>query len=151
MSRLLIPRVSCWLQTNFLIALKHILTHLSAGISCGEDRYNEEGCSRDPERAPMQWDSSYNAGFSGSGVETWLPVNQNYPSLNVEQQQADSSSHLAIYKALAQLRKNQPILAVSSYHQLSHLAAFVYRYFSDWPDKDQRERKCALLCEVRPQ
>src|SRR5258708_11044594 len=32
------------------------------------------GLGRDPERTPMQWDSSPNAGICPPGVEPWLPI-----------------------------------------------------------------------------
>ena len=40
------------------------------GINCGEEHYNDYGCSRDPERTPFQWDNTENAGFS-TGGSTW--------------------------------------------------------------------------------
>ena len=75
-----------------------------AGCNCGPDNYNLEYCSRDPERTPMQWDSSDNAGFTIAGVDPWLPINPNYATLNVEAQRSDPLSHLSIYKSLVQLR-----------------------------------------------
>ena len=40
------------------------------GVNCGEEHYNDYGCSRDPERTPFQWDDTENAGFS-TGGSTW--------------------------------------------------------------------------------
>ena len=48
-----------------------------AGLNCGEEHFNDFMCSRDPERTPMQWDSSDNAGFTRAD-KPWLPVNENY-------------------------------------------------------------------------
>ncbi len=84
-----------------------------AGCNCGPDRYLEQDCSRDPERTPMQWSNAENAGFADAGVETWLPVNADYVTVNVEAQNADPSSHLAIYSAMAIRKKNEPVLRVS--------------------------------------
>lgn len=61
-------------------------------------------CSRDPERTPMQWDTSKNAGFS-SGNKTWLPLNSNYWYVNAESEGDDSKSHWSVYRQLAHLRK----------------------------------------------
>ena len=64
----------------------------------------EDGCSRDPERTPMQWDSSAQAGFTTSS-QPWLPVNQNYrEGVNVREQREERDSHLGVYKQLVDLR-----------------------------------------------
>ena len=75
------------------------------GCNCGPELYLEPDCSRDPERTPMQWDDSANAGFSTSN-KTWLPVNKNYVSLNVDVQRGRADSHLEIYRRLVALRRD---------------------------------------------
>jgi len=65
---------------------------------------------RDPERTPMQWDASPNAGFSPAGVETWLPVNPDYQQVNVAREELDPKSTLNFYRRLLALRKSEPAL-----------------------------------------
>ena len=63
---------------------------------------------RDPERTPMQWDATENAGFSPG--RTWLPVNSDYASRNASAQKRDPASLLSWYKALIALRRARPEL-----------------------------------------
>ena len=69
-----------------------------------------EMVGRDPERTPMQWDASPNAGFAPAGVETWLPLAENYQEVNVAAQREDPSSTLSFYKRLLRLRREIPAL-----------------------------------------
>jgi alpha-glucosidase len=73
---------------------------------------------RDPERTPMQWDGSANAGFSsgpsGSSGKPWLPVNSDYASRNATVQAADPASLLSWYKALIALRRSRESLRSGS-------------------------------------
>lgn len=59
--------------------------------------------SRDPERTPLQWDGTQNAGFS-SAPKTWLPLNPNYVDLNLKAQKAADKSHFKFYQRLMKLR-----------------------------------------------
>ncbi len=63
---------------------------------------------RDPERTPMQWDSSEGSGFTKG--RPWLPVNPDYASRNVAAQQDDPGSLLSWYKALISLRRSRESL-----------------------------------------
>ncbi len=63
---------------------------------------------RDPERTPMQWDSSPNAGFTTG--KPWLPVAGNFKQVNVAAQSADPHSTLSFYKHLLHLRRDLPAL-----------------------------------------
>ena len=68
------------------------------GCNCGPINYVD--CSRDPARTPMQWDLTANAGFSGPNTTTWLPVNENYPDVNLESQEYQFSGHWFNFKTL---------------------------------------------------
>ncbi|NXQ32141.1 SLC31 protein, partial [Alaudala cheleensis] len=59
-----------------------------------------------PEKSPMQWDGQVNAGFT-EGNSSWLPVNSNYQSVNVEIQSARPNSTLSLYRALTSLRNSE--------------------------------------------
>ncbi len=61
---------------------------------------------RDPDRLPMQWDTSKNLGFSDHDV-TWLPVDTAQgPGHTVEVQRDDPDSLLSWYQELIDLRKH---------------------------------------------
>jgi alpha-glucosidase len=70
----------------------------------------EANVGRDPERSPMQWDASPNAGFAAAGVRPWLPVAENYRTVNVAAQMAESTSMLHFVRALLRLRRAMPVL-----------------------------------------
>ncbi|XP_071595576.1 amino acid transporter heavy chain SLC3A1 [Heliangelus exortis] len=59
-----------------------------------------------PEKSPMQWDGKVNAGFT-EGNSSWLPVNSDYQSVNVEIQVTWSNSTLNLYRELTSLRSNE--------------------------------------------
>ncbi|XP_010173532.1 neutral and basic amino acid transport protein rBAT isoform X1 [Antrostomus carolinensis] len=59
-----------------------------------------------PEKSPMQWDGKVNAGFT-EGNSSWLPVNSDYQSVNVEIQMTGSNSTLNLYRELTSLRNNE--------------------------------------------
>ena len=73
------------------------------------------GLGRDPERTPMQWDTSPNAGFSRPGVETWLPIADDADRINVAVELEDSHSMLNLTRALLRLRRDEPALHAGSY------------------------------------
>ena len=71
------------------------------------------GLGRDPERTPMQWDAGDNAGFSST--TPWLPLAQDYATVNVASQRDDARSTLSLHRQLIQLRRARPALSVGSY------------------------------------
>ena len=74
------------------------------------------GLGRDPCRTPMQWDGSSYAGFSSH--EPWLPLSDDYPTVNVQAQASNPNSHLRLYQQLLHLRKSHPALAIGRYQPL---------------------------------
>jgi alpha-glucosidase len=71
------------------------------------------GVGRDPERTPMQWSAAKNAGFTVG--QPWLPIAEDYASVNVKAQSTDPTSMLALYRRLIQLRRREPALSIGTY------------------------------------
>lgn len=71
-------------------------------------RYWPIYAGRDPARAPMQWSSELQAGFSTAAP--WIKVDPCYKNVNVENQLKDQHSLLNTYRELIQLRKKSKAL-----------------------------------------
>lgn len=69
--------------------------------------------SRDPERTPMQWNNSENAGFTNG--KPWLRLSATFKRKNVEVQKHDPYSMLCFYRQLIQLRQKEPSLTIGDY------------------------------------
>ncbi|MDM0005246.1 alpha-amylase family glycosyl hydrolase [Variovorax sp. J22G73] len=67
-----------------------------------------KGLGRDPQRTPMQWSAAEHAGFSQG--RPWLRLADDWATHNVELQQADGASMLALYRRLIALRRAEPAL-----------------------------------------
>ncbi|SFC62645.1 oligo-1,6-glucosidase [Halobiforma haloterrestris] len=86
---------------------------VEAVLESGEyDSYEEvrsvvEARSRDNARTPMQWSDEPHAGFTGEegDGEPWLPVNDDYESVNVAAARADGDSIWHYYRELIDLRE----------------------------------------------
>jgi len=86
------------------------------------------GVGRDPYRTPMQWDGSRNAGFTSA--TPWLPLSDDYPAVNVKEEEADPQSILTLYHRLLELRRTHAALAVGSYEPVAmtgDLLAYIRR------------------------
>ncbi|CAE7569703.1 MAL1, partial [Symbiodinium sp. CCMP2456] len=80
---------------------------------------------RDPERTPMQWTSGPQAGFS-SNASTWLPVNPDHTTVNVETESKDPTSPLEIMKATLAFRKSQSNLALGRITQVPDISGDLF-------------------------
>jgi alpha-glucosidase len=86
------------------------------------------GLGRDPERTPMHWDESPNAGFT-TGTP-WLPLGSEAERTNVARQRDDPSSILTLHRRLLALRRQHAALAVGSYEPVD-AAGNVLAYVRD--------------------
>ncbi|HEY8368569.1 MAG TPA: DUF3459 domain-containing protein, partial [Thermodesulfobacteriota bacterium] len=87
------------------------------------------GLGRDPERTPMQWDDSPNAGFT-TGTP-WLPLAADRQAVNVAAERRDAGSLLHFYRRLIALRRSEPALAVGAYAPVAaegDLVAYVRKH-----------------------
>jgi alpha-glucosidase len=71
---------------------------------------------RDPERTPMQWDASPNAGFAAG--DPWLPIAADHAKRNVAAQRDDPTSLFSLYRRLSWLRRSSPALRRGSYRTI---------------------------------
>jgi len=88
---------------------------------------------RDGCRAPMQWSSEINAGFSQ--CDPWLPVHSDYPTRNVTQQSSDPDSLLNFYKKIIKIRRSEPALQRGNFTPLNedpkHILAYQRQHNDD--------------------
>lgn len=91
-------------EVNDVSTLDEYQVALAAGLTPEQALRTVNNMSRDNARTPFQWDASPNAGFT-SGTP-WLPVNPNYPAINLEAQRDDPDSIYQFYRKLSALRKN---------------------------------------------
>lgn len=69
-----------------------------------------KGRGRDPERSPMLWDGSPNAGFTSPEATPWLPLLGTRERTNVAVEGTDPKSMLSLYRVLLSLRRQFPAL-----------------------------------------
>ncbi|MCA9999173.1 MAG: alpha-glucosidase C-terminal domain-containing protein, partial [Anaerolineales bacterium] len=93
---------------------------------------------RDPERTPMQWDGSAHAGFSGETAVPWLPVADNYKTINVTAQTNNPTSMLNFYCALTALRQAEPALNTGSYRTVDANNGNVFAYVRESLEENGR-------------
>ncbi|HEY9075848.1 MAG TPA: alpha-amylase family glycosyl hydrolase [Anaerolineaceae bacterium] len=92
----------------------------------------EGGYQRTQVRTPMQWNGGPNAGFSTAPAEAlYLPVEQAFKQVNVENQVSDPNSLLNAVRRLIQIRLAHPCLCASGGFEVVHAAfgdpLFIYK------------------------
>lgn len=75
----------------------------------------DKDAGRDPARTPMHWHNGANSGFTVPGQTPWLPLADNYPTVNVAMQKEEPTSTLNFYQTLIALRQRLPALQHGSF------------------------------------
>ncbi len=96
--------------------------------------------SRDSARTPVQWDSSPNAGFT-TAEYPWFYVNENYPKINVAQQEQDPNSILNFYRRAIALRKSLSCVREGDYREYQKNSQKLYIY-----SRQSQRQKLLVVC-----
>ncbi|MBE5974814.1 MAG: alpha-glucosidase [Paenibacillaceae bacterium] len=104
-------------QYDDISTLEEYQVAIENGLSKDQALEAVKRYSRDNARVPFQWDDSENAGFTTGTA--WLPVREDYPSINLHHQSADPDSVFHFYKKLIALRKNEEYKDTLVYGQLT--------------------------------
>ena len=75
------------------------------GMPYTDLKTKDGGYYRTGARTPMQWTGGKNAGFSDTDGELYLPVNENYTTVNCEAMEKDENSLLNAVKALVAAKR----------------------------------------------
>ncbi len=90
--------------------------------------------SRDSARTPMQWNTETHAGFT-TGTP-WLPVSDDYMTVNAETEEKDPDSILSWYRALADLRSTHDVLTAGSYEEILNDSEQIYGFIRKTDDTE---------------
>ncbi|MEZ5056702.1 MAG: alpha-glucosidase [Saprospiraceae bacterium] len=82
--------------------------------------------SRDNARTPFQWNGEKNAGFTEG--KPWLSINDNYPQVNVADQEKDPHSVLNYFRKMTRLRKENDCLVYGDFEDLAPNDPAIYAY-----------------------
>ncbi|GLS91646.1 glucan 1,6-alpha-glucosidase [Psychromonas marina] len=81
---------------------------------------------RDNARTPMQWNNTFNAGFSTG--KPWIKLNPNYVEINVESALSEPTSIFHYYQKLIKLRKQHAVIVYGEFQPLFEEHAQVFAY-----------------------
>lgn len=98
--------------------------------------------SRDNGRTPMQWDTTFNSGF-GKG-KPWLPVNENYKTVNVAAQENDPFSILNYFRKMIKLRRDNEVMVYGKFSPVDTENPDVFAF-----TRELREKKFLVLLNFK--
>jgi alpha-glucosidase len=96
-----------------------------------EKRVPGLGLGRDPERSPMPWDGSPNAGFTVPAAHPWLPLGADAGRRHVEAEARRPESMLSFTRALLALRRSHPALHRGGHRPIDGVPSEVFAYLRE--------------------
>lgn len=107
---------------------------LEAGKDMNEFLKIVHSQSRDNARTPVQWNSSFNAGFTNT--QPWIKVNENHTYINVEDQEKEANSILNYYREMIKFRKENLIFVYGDYESIDDSNPKIYAY-RRWDESEE--------------
>jgi alpha-glucosidase len=77
------------------------------------------GKGRDPERSPMLWVDAPNAGFTSPEAMPWLPLEDDWKTMNAASQSKEAKSMFTLYRKLLHLRRRHDTLHAGGIAEIS--------------------------------
>lgn len=113
------------------------------GMPYSNLKSKDGGFIRTGSRTPMQWSGGKNAGFSETEGECYLPVNENYKTVNVESEENTPDSLLNTVKELVRIKKENPDIfeATNSFKLVSDTYPLIF---------ERCGKDGSLICAVNP-
>lgn len=124
---------------NDLSSHSQYKTALANGLSPDEAIKCVQRFSRDNARTPMQWSEEKNAGFT-TGTP-WLPVNDNYKTINAKLEKNKPDSVLSFFKDLMKLRREHRVLLDGNYNDILFDDESIFAYTRE----NEKEKVIILL------
>ena len=121
---------------NDISSISQYETAIADGLTAKEAMRYVWKYSRDNARSPMTWNNKAKAGFTSG--KPWLPLNDEYPEINVESELEDANSVLNYYKKLIKIRNQHPALIEGSYEELLSYSPGIYAYARTSEDNTER-------------
>lgn len=108
--------------------------HILKEQGLSEDKIYEilQAKSRDNARTPMQWNE--NGGFTDG--ESWIEMNPNCQTINVENSIKKEDSIFNYYRKLIQLRKEYKIISEGSYHPYLITHPYIYAFKRNYENQE---------------
>src|SRR5262245_57740933 len=98
------------------------------------------GTNRDPERTPMPWSNTAQAGFTTG--EPWLPIGVGHPEKSVVTQRSYPGSMLNFTRKLLVLRRQEPALSLGDWAPLA-IEGDALAYL-----RSRGERRCGIVLNL---
>ena len=90
------------------------------------------GTGRDQNRTPNQWTAGPNAGFTAEGVTPWLPLADDYKTVNMETELKDPASMLNLYRKLLSFRRLSNALQSGTYQPIDPVPPECFVYLREY-------------------